>query len=157
MKPTTWRVLLGVAVVAAAFGWSTVSVWRNWTGAPPTVPWTAPLTMGALAAGFAIAAMVLRPRLRREPGHRPLDPFVAARTAVLAMAGSRAGAFLVGCYLGYGGYLLSDLSNTFRRSLLWPVGVSIITALALTLAALWLERVCRIQTPHDDDQAVKPA
>jgi len=157
MKPTSWRTLVGVAVVAAALGWAVVSVWKSWTGAPPTVPWTAPLTMGALAAGFALAAISLRPRLRREAGHKPLDPFTAARTAVLAMAGSRAGAFLVGGYLGYGGYLLADLSTSFRRSLLWPVGASVFTALALTLAALWLERVCRIHTPHDDDQQAKPA
>lgn len=149
MRPTGWRVLLGLAVVGAAVGWAVVSIVKSWSGAPPNVPWTAPLTLGALAAGFAVAAVTLRPRLRREEGHRPLDPFTAARTAVLAMAGSRAGAVLAGGYAGYAVYLLADLSTSYRRSLLFPVGLSILAAVALTVAALWLERVCRIPTDHE--------
>ena len=123
MRPTSWRVLLAVAVLGGVSGWALVSVWKSWSGAPPGVPWTAPLTLGVLAAGFAVAAVTLRPRLRREEGHRPVDPFVAARAAVLAMAGSRAGAFVAGGYLGYAVFLLLDLSNAYRRSLLVPVAV----------------------------------
>ncbi|MFZ0323303.1 MAG: DUF3180 domain-containing protein [Actinomycetes bacterium] len=153
MKPTSWRTLLVVGVLGAVSGWALVSVWKSWGGAPPGVPWTAPLTLAALAAGFAVAAVTLRPRLRREEGHRPVDPFVAARAAVLAMAGSRAGAFLAGGYLGYGVYLLSDLSNDYRRSLVIPVAISLFAGLALMFAALWLEHVCRIPPDHDEPGA----
>lgn len=157
MKPTGWRVLLAIAVIGAAVGWAVVSVLQSWSGSTPSVPWTAPLTMAALAGGFAIAARTLRPRLRREDGHKPLDPFVAARTAVLAMAGSRAGAFLAGGYTGFGIYLLPNLDNAYRRSLLLPIGLSILGALALMLAALWLERVCRIPSDHDEPGHGTPA
>ncbi len=153
MRPTSWKVLVAVALLGGVSGWALVNVWKSWTGAPPGVPWTAPLTLGVLAAGFAIAAVTLRPRLRREEGHRPVDPFVAARAAVLAMAGSRAGAFVAGGYLGYAVFLLVDLSNSYRRTLLWPVVLSIATAIALMVAALWLERVCRIPVDHDDPGA----
>jgi hypothetical protein len=66
------------------------------------------------------------------------------------MAGSRAGAFLAGGYAGYGIYLLGGLTNSYRRGLLLPVGLSVLAGLALTAAALWLERVCRIPTDPDD-------
>lgn len=149
MKATSWRLLGLLALSGIAVGWLLVQVWRQWAGTAPGVPWTAPLTLGALAAGFALAAITLRPRLRREEGHQPLDPFTAARTAVLAMAGTRTGAFLAGGYVGFAGYLLPDLTTQYRRSLIVPVVLCALAAAALSLAALWLERACRV--PADDD------
>ena len=45
-----------------------------------------------------VVALALRPRLRGRPGHDPVNPIVAARFAVLALACSRAGALFVGVY-----------------------------------------------------------
>jgi hypothetical protein len=54
-------------------------------------------------------------------------------------------------------YILPDLSNAFRRSLLLPIGLSVLAALALMAAALWLERVCRIPSDPDDPSHGQPA
>jgi hypothetical protein len=107
-----------------------------------------------LAVGFAVAAWTLRPRIQRREGHRPLDPFVAARTAVLAMAGSRAGAAVAGVYLGYAGFLLLDLANDYRRRMVLIALSAAVAGLALAGAALWLERICRVK--GDDDEQGGP-
>ncbi|MFL6287155.1 MAG: DUF3180 domain-containing protein, partial [Actinomycetes bacterium] len=118
---------------------------------PPAVPWAAPLTLLLLAVAFAVSAWTLKPRIQRRPGHRPLDPFTAARTAVLALAGSRTGAAVAGVYLGYAGFLLLDLSNDYRRQMVLIAAIAALAGVALAAAALWLERICRIKDGDDDE------
>ncbi len=150
MHPTSLRVLLAISFSGMLLGFFGARIWDAWTGAPPTVPWTAPLLLASVAAAFAVAAITLRPRIERRPGHRPLDPFTAARTAVLALASSRTGAGVAGVYLGYAGFLLVDLSNSYRRHLLFVILVAALMGLAMAAAALWLERICRIDASDDD-------
>lgn len=154
MHHTTVRFLLLIAGVGAGVGYVGASFWDAVTGSPPSVPWTAPLLLLALAAGFAAAAHTLRPRIERREGHPPLDPFKAARAAVLALAGSRAGAAMAGVYLGYAGFLLVDLANPFRRHTLLVTGLAALASVALAAAALWLERVCRVKPPDGEDGPV---
>lgn len=156
MQPTSLRLLFVTAAVGFGVGFLGARFWDLQTGAPPAVPWAAPLTLLVLAAGFALAALTLKPRLQRRPGHRPLDPFKAARTAVLALAGSRTGAAVAGVYLGYSGFLLLDLANDFRRHMVLVALVAAAAGVALAAAALWLERVCRIKE-GDDDEGGSPA
>lgn len=156
MQPTSLRLLFVTAAVGFGVGFLGARFWDLQTGAPPAVPWAAPLTLLVLAAGFALAALTLKPRLQRRPGHRPLDPFKAARTAVLALAGSRTGAAVAGVYLGYSGFLLLDLVNDYRRHMVLVALVAAAAGIALAAAALWLERVCRIQD-GDDDEGGSPA
>lgn len=151
MHPTSVRFLLLVAAVGAGVGYVGASFWDAATGAPPRVPWTAPALLLLLALGFAAAAHSLRPRLQRREGHPPLDPFKAARTAVLALAGSRVGAGICGVYLGYGAFLLVDLANPFRRRTLLATVLAAAAAAAVAAAALWLERVCRVQPPDEGE------
>lgn len=150
MRPTSWPMLLTTGLVGFAIGFLGARFWDLWTGSPPTVPWAAPLVLLALAAGFAVAAWTLRPRIQRREGHRPLNPFTAARTAVLALAGSRAGAAVAGVYLGYAGFLLLDLANDYRRRMLVIALTAASAGVALALAALWLERICRIKDDEDE-------
>ena len=150
MRPTSWRLLVATGAVGFAIGFLGARFWDLWTGSPPTVPLAAPLMLVVLAAGFAVTAWTLRPRIQRREGHRPLDPFTAARTAVLALAGTRAGAAVSGVYLGYAGFLLVDLSNDYRRRMVVIALSAALAGAALARAALWLERICRIKDDEDE-------
>lgn len=150
MHPTSLRLLAVTALIGFAVGFLGARFWDLWTGAPPTVPWAAPLMLLVLAAGFCVAALKVRPRIQLRKGYRPLDPFLAARTAVLALAGSRAGAAVSGVYLGYAGFLLLDLANDYRRRMVLISLLASLAGVALTCAALWLERICRVRGGDDD-------
>jgi hypothetical protein len=151
MRPTSLRLLFVTALVGFGVGFLGARFWDLQTGAPPAVPWAAPLTLLLLAVAFALAAWILKPRIQRRPGHRPLDPFTAARTAVLALAGSRTGAAVTGVYLGYVGFLLLDLANDYRRRMVLIAAIAALAGVALAAAALWLERICRIKDGDDEE------
>ena len=97
---TRVRLLLVIALVAAVVGWA-----RHPAGRRLRRPQPAGAVDRAGGDGSAALALVLwargtRARLARRPGTRPIEPLVAARTAALAMAGSRTGAAVAGFYLG---------------------------------------------------------
>ena len=91
----------------------------------------------------------MRDKVRGRPG-RPMHPISVARFAVLAKASSLGGAALAGFYGGVFGW-------TFVRRETYAsagddarvAGLLALAALALTVAALVLERACR--TPADPD------
>lgn len=157
MKPTSIRLLLAIGASGGVVGYFGVKIWDGQTGAPPAVPWASPTLLAFVAAGFFLAVLTLRPRIERRPGHRPLDPFTAARTAALALAGSRAGAAVAGVYGGYVIFLLIDLDNGYRRHLLLIVGSAALAGVAMTVAAFWLERICRIDMSDDDPSSTAAA
>lgn len=149
VKPTRPGTLVLLVVLGAGLGFGVVDVWTAWTGSIPTVPWAAPITLAGVAAAFLVAEIALKPRLRRDPGARPLDPLVAARTAMLAKAGSAAGAVVAGVYLGFAAFLLFDLENDYRRRVLLVAVIAAACAALASIAAYLLERACRVQPPTD--------
>ena len=68
-------------------GWVLADVIDRVAGRSVPVPWTAPATLAILAVALVFWAVGMRRRLREKR----VDPFVAARTAALALAASRTG------------------------------------------------------------------
>ena len=101
MTPTSLRLLATLGLVSAVAGWVIADLVDRFAGRGMPVPWTAPATLGILALALVFWAMGMRRRLR--DGH--VDPFVAARTAALAMAASRTGAIATGVYPGKHGIM----------------------------------------------------
>jgi hypothetical protein len=149
VTPTRPTTLVLLAVIGCGLGFGVVDVWTAWTGSIPTVPWAAPITLAGIAAAFFVAEITLKPRLRRDAGARPLDPLVAARTAMMAKAGCVGGAVVTGVYLGFAGYLLFDFENDYRRHVLLIAGAAALAAALATVGAYLLERACRVKPPSD--------
>jgi len=151
VTPTRIRLLLVLAVLAAAIGWATAILIDGRSGRVLPVPWLAAATLWLLAAAVLVWALLARPRLRRKPGHRPMAPLVAARTAALAMAASRTGSLVAGFYAGLALGTLSSIDTQAGGHTFWTAVVSAVGAVALAAAALWLEHLCRLPSDGDDD------
>lgn len=152
MKPTRIRLLIAVAVVAGALGWGAAYLLDERVGRYLTVPWAAAATFLVLGLALLYWTRAVRARLAGKPGTKPLPPLVAARTAALAMAASRVGAFFFGWYLGIGIELLPAVDvPAVRDSALASAGC-VVGALLLVVAGLWLERNLRLPDPPEDPQ-----
>ena len=125
-------------------------------GSLPALPVPAPVTLVLLAVTELGMARVVADRLARRrdprgrPRGRPLHPMQVARAAVLAKASSTTGAVLLGAYGGLFAWTLprrGELAVAGRDALI--SGLTALSALALVVAALVLERVCR--APDDPD------
>ncbi len=151
MRATTWRLLLAIAGVSGLLSWGLLRAWTNNIGALPEVPWPTAVVIAVFGLAVLASALLLRPRIRRAQGHRPLEPLVAARFAVLSLASSRAGALFVG---GYGGFLalaLGDLTTDYERHIALVSGLCVLASCVLVAGGLVLERTCRLP-PSDTDE-----
>ncbi len=144
MTPTRARSLLTLALLAAVGGWALTRLVDAYAGRSLPVPWSAPAVMVLLALALAIWARGTRARLERRPGTKPLEPLVAARTAALAMAGSRTGALVAGFYAGVALALTPSWSVAYTRELILAAVLTVLAAGLVVAASLWLERICRL-------------
>lgn len=144
--------LVVLAILASAIGFAAVGLWDSLFGRTLPVPWTAAATLGILALALFFWALALRPRLLRKKGTTPVSPFVAARTAALAMAASRTGALVTGFYLGAAAMFSTRTYIEAARERLWFSLAAAAAGLLVVLAALWLEHICRLPGDDDDDK-----
>jgi hypothetical protein len=150
MTPTRPSLLLALALIAFGSGVLLVLLVEAAANRLLLVPWGAALAMGMVALAVLGWALLARPRLLHRPGHPPLDPILAARTAALAMAGSRTGAAVTGFYLGAAGALLPAADTEAGRSSAGAAAATAAAGAVLAVVALWLEGMCRL--PGDDDR-----
>lgn len=145
MTPTKPRDLFGVALATALVVGILV---RTGYGALPQIPLFAGATFGVLGIAEAVGGNMLRARIHRRPGTRPVQPLVAARAVLLAKASSLAGAIMTGAWAGLLAHVLpiaGDVTAAGSDSLAGAVGI--VCSLGLVGGALWLEHCCR--TPDD--------
>jgi hypothetical protein len=81
---------------------------------------------------------------------------LVARAAVLAQASAYVGAVFVGVWAGMLLHVVPQLGQLDAASGDTVTGVvGVLASAALTAAALWLERVCRVPPSEDDGPAVR--
>lgn len=141
-----------VAAVAAAAGWV---LFNEFYGALPPVSLLPALTLLVLAVVEGITAVSTRSRVERRTGAQPLNPLTVARYVLVAKASSVAGALFTGAYLGVLAWVWTHRGQLAAASDdVLPAALGTGAALLLLLAALWLERSCRIpKRPDDEDES----
>ncbi len=148
MGPTRKRDLTAAVIATAVVGYLLVVLLYRWF--PPITVWTG-LSLLAVAAAEAVWGRYVRTKINDgEIGDGPgwLHPLAVARSVMIAKASAWVGAVVLGWWMGVLVYLLP------RRSTLRVAGedtagavVAAACALALLVAALWLQHCCR--SPSD--------
>lgn len=151
--PTRPSTLIVAGLAALALSWVLIS---EFYGEFRELPWLPIAVSVALAVLEGYLAYTTGARIERRPGREPVDPLAVARFVVLAKASSLTGALFAGFYGGVLGWLLVEEARLgaveARRSDLPVALAGVIGALALTAAALWLERACRVPPSSDDEE-----
>jgi hypothetical protein len=153
LRPTRLPVLAAIGVLAAAIGWAGGLLIDGGGRTLPRVPLSAPTVLVLFTAILLALAITTRSRLNalrdRRPDAQGIDSLTVARYGVLARATSPVASAVAGLYAGYAIFLLGDLGAGGRQARLVMSAVSVVAALALVAAALFLERVCRLPNPTD--------
>jgi hypothetical protein len=154
MQRTRVRTLVLVAVLAAGLGWLLLRVLASRGHMLPQVPWPMVAVLVLIAAVVLGMGWSVRQYLH---GKRPdLDPFRAARTAVLAKASCYTGALLTGWYGAQVIDVLGDLAIEAQRERALAAGLAVVGAVLLAVTGLVVEWMCRIPPPEDPDPAGSP-
>ncbi|MCV7154206.1 DUF3180 domain-containing protein [Mycolicibacterium pyrenivorans] len=144
MGPTRLRDLLAAVVATAVVGYLLVRVVYRWF--PPITPWTGVSLLG-LAIAVAGWGFLVRARIRDGEigvGQGRLHPLAVARSVVIAKASAWVGSVVLGWWLAVLAYVLPRRS-TLRVAAEDTSGAVVagLCALALVVAALWLQHCCR--------------
>ncbi len=144
MGPTRKRDLTAAVIGAAVVGYLLVISLYRWF--PPITKWTG-LSLLAVAIAEALWARYVRVKINDgEIGSGPgwLHPLTVARSVVVAKASAWVGALVLGWWVGVLVFLMP------RRPLLRAAAedtagtvVAAVSALALVVAALWLQHCCK--------------
>ncbi|MEV6941081.1 DUF3180 domain-containing protein [Streptomyces sp. NPDC051172] len=152
MRELRIRVLAGVFVVAGILSWAGARLWNS-IGTLPSVPLAAPIVLALIAVVLTATALSLRGRFKaqreRLPEAKGVDPLMAARAVVFGQASALVAALVAGMYGGTGVFLLELLDIPARRDQAIYAGFSVVAGIAVIVAAIFLERVCRL--PEDDE------
>jgi hypothetical protein len=140
-------VVVGVACAAASW-----LVLRLVYSDLPPLPWTAVPALLLLAIAEGWSGRNLRARLSGRMGSKPILPIAVARMAALAKASSLAGALISGLTAGFLIYVSGSLDKATPRSDALVAASTLVAAILLVMAALYLERGCRI--PADDQDGI---
>lgn len=98
--------------------------------------------------------MMFKARVNPERRDVRIDPIVAARTAALALASSRAGSLAAGFYAGV--FLTNILDVNFPPAAQRAVfcGITLLASAATVVIAMWLERMCRLPEPPQNSETL---
>ena len=154
IQQTKVSMLVVLAILAAAVGWSVAQLWPTFFGQGMPVSVGSAIAMILVFVSLLIWTLMTRARLKPGATINRLHPIVAARTAALAMSASRVGSLAFGFYVGV---FLVNVVAGYSSAGTDRIRVSAITALASLLTAIvaiWLERICLLKEPPNDRDSI---
>jgi hypothetical protein len=154
MRPTSISVLIVAGLAAAAVGWLLLSFSYS---SLPELPWSPVIVLAVLAVAEGLLAQNTAARIQRKPGAPRVDPLAVARYVALAKASALVGALSAGFSAGLLAWLAMEPTQAAHDDLP-AAAASVVAAVMLLFAALWLERACRIPDRPDktDEEAPDP-
>lgn len=152
MGPTRKRDLTATTVSLAIVGYVLVSLTYRWF--PPITVWTGLSLLGVAAVeagwGFYVRSKIGDGKIGDGPGW--LHPLAVARAVMMSKASAWVGALVLGWWVGVLVYLLPRRSG-LRVAAEDTAGVVVaaVSALALVVAALWLQHCCKSPDEPPED------
>jgi hypothetical protein len=148
LRPTSLPTLLGWAAVGLVGGWAVHPLCDRLDVVPPLVSVAQPLALLLLAGilGYVAWATHRAVHVRRER----LEPHQAVNRLVLARASALVGSLVTGGYVGYALSWIGDPAELADERLVRSL-VAAGCALLAAVAAILLERACRVRDDTDDD------
>jgi uncharacterized membrane protein YbhN (UPF0104 family) len=149
MKPTRSSTLAVVAVVFALLAWLLLkAVYSNL----PPLPWTGVPALLLAAAAEAWIGRDLRARITGRRAGKPAEPLFVSRMVALAKASSLVAAAVVGVAAGFDIYLAGSLNAAVPKQDALTAVLTLVAAVILACAAMFLEFCCRVPDAPDRDQ-----
>ena len=152
MGPTRKRDLSVVVLVAALVGYLLITVLYRYF--PPITMWSGVSLLVVAAAeglwGRAVRAKINEGEIGDAPGR--LHPLAVARSLIVAKASAWVGAVMLGWWAGVLVYFMPRRS--WMRAAADDTGgamVAAVSALALVVAALWLQHCCKSPPPDPSE------
>jgi hypothetical protein len=142
MHTTKVSRLFVIALILMAIGFALAQIVMGQSSRSLPVPAMAAGALWILGGGFGIWTYLAKPRLKREPGIKPFPPLAAARSAVLALAGSRTGAAIAGFYAGVALASMGNIDTPAGWSATINGFLAALGATLLVISSLWLESLC---------------
>lgn len=148
LRPTNGGTLALCGCLGLVGGWAYRWLVEQTGGVAPLVTWLQVLVLLFFAAALAAVAWTTWRQLQRDSTF--LEPHRAVNRLVLAKASALVGALVAG---GYAGYALSWLGrgDELADERMVRSGVAALAGVLILLAALTLERACRVRA--DDPEA----
>jgi Protein of unknown function (DUF3180) len=140
VRPTRSSTLAVVAVVFALLAWLLL---RGVYSKLPPLPWTGVPALLIAAAVEAWLGRDLRARIAGRRG-KPAVPLFVSRMVALAKASALVGAAVAGVAAGFDIYLAGSLNATVPRQDALTAVLTLVAAVILACAALFLEYSCRV-------------
>lgn len=139
--------LVGFGLVGVILGWAQRPLTLQMGGDEPGVGWTSAVLLGFVALCLGWLALATR-RVLGRPGQ--LEPQRAVNRMVLGKACALVGAAVVGYHVGRVIGLIAITSEAAGERMM-QAGVAALAAVAVVIAALALERACRVGPDEDDE------
>lgn len=148
VRPTSRRLLVALAILGAAVGWTIIGAIESNGGVAPSMSWLTPVAWAFLAALLFAAARNTNQRIqvRRER----MEPARAVFLLMLAKASAIVGALCTGVYAGFALRFVDALSVAGPRNRVVAAGITAAVSVLVVVAGLLLERACRIPEDPDD-------
>lgn len=158
MNRTRWPLLLALVVLGAGVGFPSDALFLSQLGNLLPISLASSIGIVLSTVLLGIWGWLIKDRLpqvtlddKGNPlvlrANDPLPALHAARTAAIAMAAARAGAFLAGLYAGLALFAVGHWSLAISHGHAINAALNSVSAIALAVVGWWVERKCTLPPP----------